>query len=246
MSLAALAGALAFGLLGSSHCVAMCGGVVAMTCSALPLQRRRRWRHQLGYALAYNAGRITSYAAAGGLAGAVGGAVLCFGAFERLQLGLRVFAALAMLASGLAIAGFGGAWRWMERVGQPLWRRVAPLARSILPVRSPLHAVALGLLWGWMPCGLVYGALALAVSSGSPSAGAWTMLAFGLGTLPMLLTLGSAAALLVRGLRHPTVRASAGTLLVLLGLFHVIDSGRAWAAASSDASRVCCFLLHHR
>jgi sulfite exporter TauE/SafE len=245
MSLAALAAAWAFGLLGSSHCVAMCGGVVAMTCSALPLERRRRWRYQLGYALAYNAGRIMSYAAAGGLAGALGGAVLRFGAFERLQLALRVFAALAMVASGLAIAGLGGAWRGMERVGQPLWRRIAPLARSILPVRSPLQAVALGGLWGWMPCGLVYGALALAVSSGSPAAGASTMLAFGLGTLPMLLTLGSAATLVVRAFRHPTVRRGAGVLMVTLGVFHVADSGRAWAAASDDASRVCCFLLRH-
>jgi uncharacterized protein len=240
---ASLLAAATMGLLGGTHCVVMCGGVVGMTCSAAPLTRRRTALGQLPYVLAYNAGRVASYGVAGALAGALTGTVAHFGSVERVQLVLRILAGLTMLAMGLAIAGIAPALGLLERAGRPLWRRVAPLARSLLPLRSPLHAVALGLVWGWMPCGLVYAALALSITAGSPAQSAATMLAFGAGTLPMLLALGSTAAIVVRAARAPRVRRAAGVALIALGLMHVADSGRLWMSASDAASRVCCFLV---
>ncbi|MGD0530310.1 MAG: sulfite exporter TauE/SafE family protein, partial [Polyangiaceae bacterium] len=83
MSPVLVVSALLMGLLGSTHCVVMCGGVVAMTCSALPLSRRGGLRAQLPYLLAFNAGRIASYAAAGAMAGVLGASVASFGAVTQ-------------------------------------------------------------------------------------------------------------------------------------------------------------------
>jgi sulfite exporter TauE/SafE len=233
------------GLLGSAHCVVMCGGVVAMTCSALPLNRRGRVLAQLPYVLAYNAGRVTSYALAGAAAGALGASVAHLAAIERTQLLLRLAAGAAMFAVGLYVAGATAALRWVERAAQPMWRRVARVASALVPVRSPSQALALGLLWGFMPCGLVYAALALALASGSAWAGGTTMVAFGLGTLPMLVTLGSAGALVVRAARAPAVRRSAGVAMILFGIVQAVSVERAWATAGGAGEPTRCILHHH-
>jgi sulfite exporter TauE/SafE len=232
--------ALVMGLLGSTHCVVMCGGVVATTCSALPLRRGARWRTHMPYVLSYNAGRIASYSAAGGVAGALGASLASFGLVEQTQLAMRLGAGALMVAVGLYVAGFGRAMRWIERAGEPIWRRIAGVARRFVPVRSPAEALALGLLWGWMPCGLVYAAMAAAVTSGSALGGAATMAAFGIGTLPMLVALGTAASAIARAARVRWVRAGAGVVLVALGL---TQTAQAWAASKAVArggSHICC------
>lgn len=238
--------AFTMGLLGSTHCVAMCGGVVAMTCSALPLRRRTSPVAQLPYTLAYNAGRIASYAIAGAAAGALGAALASLGFVERAQLGLRLLAGAMMFLVGLYVAGLGPALRWVERAGAPAWKLVAPLARRLVPVRSPETAFALGLLWGWVPCGLVYAALAAAVTSGSALAGAATMTAFGLGTLPMLAAMGSAASLIARAARIRWIRITAGLALVGFATMHLAETGRAWASVPSGVAHACCAGHHHR
>jgi hypothetical protein len=240
MSAVLLVSALLMGLLGSTHCVVMCGGVVAMTCSALPLARRGGMLAQLPYVLAYNAGRITSYAVGGAIAGAVGASVASFGAVTHALLGLRLAAGVLMIAVGFYLAGWTRALRWTERVGEPVWRRVAPLARKLVPVRTPGQALALGLLWGWMPCGLVYAALAASVTSGSLAGGAATMAAFGLGTLPMLVAMGSATALVTRVARSRRMRIAAGVIVAAFGVAQIAHAGVAWAAVDRDGTPACC------
>jgi sulfite exporter TauE/SafE len=233
------------GFLGSTHCVAMCGGVVAMTCTAMPLARRSRLAAALPYTLAYNVGRIASYAAAGALAGAMGGTLASLGLAERAQLGLRLVAGAMMIAVGLYVGGLGRPLRWIERAGEPVWKRIAPIARRLVPVRSPSGAFLLGLLWGWLPCGLVYAALAAAVTSGSALGGAATMAAFGAGTLPMLLAMGSAATVVARVARVRAVRIAAGVCIAAFGIVQLVHTGRAWAAVRSGATPVCCAGHHH-
>jgi len=240
MSFTLLLSALLMGLLGSSHCVVMCGGVVGMTCSALPLARRGKPLAQLPYVLGYNAGRVASYAAAGALAGALGTTLASLGLVQQAGLGLRLAAGLLMVGVGAYLAGFGRALRWLERAGEPLWRRIAPLARRLIPVRTPLHAIALGLLWGWMPCGLVYAALAAAVTSGSSLGGAATMAAFGAGTLPMLITMGSAAGFMVRLARAPRMRVAAALVVAAFGLVQIEHVGVAWARGEQTGTHACC------
>jgi sulfite exporter TauE/SafE len=233
MNVMLLVSAALMGLLGGAHCVLMCGGVVAMSCSALPLDRRSRPIAQMPYILAYNAGRIVSYAAAGAIAGALGSMFVRLAPVTRLQLGLRLAAGVTMVLVGLYVAGFGAALRWIERAGVPLWRHIVPLARRFVPVRSPMHALALGLLWGWMPCGLVYAALASSLTAGSSLGGAATMAAFGMGTLPALITMGSCAAVVARAARAPIVRWVAGATMLAFGMIQLLVVGRAWPYVSS-------------
>lgn len=240
MSAVLVLSALLMGLLGSTHCVVMCGGVVAMTCSALRLARRGGMLAQLPYVLAYNAGRITSYAVGGAVAGAIGASVGSFGGVTLALLGLRFAAGALMIAVGFYLAGWTRALRWAERAGEPVWRRVAPLARRLVPVRTPGQALALGLLWGWMPCGLVYAALAASVTSGSLAGGAATMAAFGLGTLPMLVAMGSATALVTRVARSRRMRIGAGVVVAAFGVAQIAHVGVAWAAVDRAGTPACC------
>jgi sulfite exporter TauE/SafE len=219
-----LASAFVVGLLGGVHCVGMCGGIVAALTFGLPPDKRSALGGMMPYLLAYNVGRIASYAAAGAVMGAAGVLLAGFFPVEVAQRGLLVLAALFMVAMGLYLAGW---WRGLARVealGVALWRRIEPLGRGLMPVRRPGQAFALGLLWGWLPCGLVYSVLVWAVSSGSALQGMLLLLAFGLGTLPNLLAMGAAAGLVARYTRAPWVRGSAGALVVAFGLYSL------WAA----------------
>ncbi|HXX70584.1 MAG TPA: sulfite exporter TauE/SafE family protein [Polyangiaceae bacterium] len=239
MTAMALASAVLMGVLGGAHCAVMCGGVVAMSCSALSVSRRGRPSAQLPYLLAYNAGRIASYAMAGAAAGALGSTMTALGATHRAPLALRLVAGVLMVAVGLYIAGFVRALKWIEHLGAPAWRRIAPLGRRLVPIRSAFAAVALGALWGWLPCGLVYSALVAAAASGSAAAGAATMAAFGIGTLPALVAMGSAVAVVARAARHATVRAAAGALMVGFGLVQLTHVGGAWSSTSHGAAHCC-------
>jgi hypothetical protein len=128
-------------------------------------------------------------------------------------------AGLFMVAMGLYIAGWWTGLGRLEQVGGLLWRRLEPFGRRLLPVRRPAQALALGALWGWLPCGLVYSALVWAVSSGGAAQGAALMLAFGLGTLPNLLLMGAAAGTVARLAQRPLVRQAAGGAVLLFGLW---------------------------
>jgi len=201
-----LAAMAVMGLASGAHCVGMCGGIVTAFNVVEFRSRSSFWRRQL----LFNAGRISTYTAAGTLAGALGYAAGATGA----QSGLHVLASVALILVGLHLAGFGALLR-LERLGAPLWLRLQPLAARASATGNSYFA---GLLWGWLPCGLVYGALAVAASASTSFEGAAAMLAFGLGTLPWLLAAGAAAARLRGWMGRPGVRYAAGGGLVAFGL----------------------------
>ena len=205
MEPALLGGMFALGIASGVHCVGMCGGIV--TAFSVVRMESHRPIFPLARQLAFNAGRISTYAAAGAAAGTAG-------SFLALQNGLYLFANVVLILVGLHLAGFGALLR-LERLGAPLWRRLQPLAARASAKGNPYFA---GLLWGWLPCGLVYAALAVAVTSGSSLKGAAAMLAFGLGTLPWLLAAGAAAAQLRRWMSLPAVRLAVGGGVVAFGL----------------------------
>jgi uncharacterized protein len=204
------AAAFVAGLLGGVHCAGMCGGIVG----TLALQSRGPL---LARQLGFNAGRIASYVAAGTVFGLAGGFAQMAGPVVTVQAAMFAAANALMVLLGLYVAGWGVAMQRFEAVGARLWRRVQPVARTFLPIDSPRRAIAAGVLWGWVPCGLVYSMLALAMASGSAHDGAFVMLAFGLGTLPNLLAAGMAAQKLFAIRRAPWVRRAAGLLIVVLG-----------------------------
>jgi sulfite exporter TauE/SafE len=211
------------GLLGGTHCVGMCGGIVGALSMGGPAR--------LPLHLAYNFGRIFSYALAGALVGALGSASLALAGQLPLRVTLYVVANLMLIALGFYLMGMTRALAFTERLGQNLWKRIQPLTRRFLPAQSVAQAFPLGMLWGWLPCGLVYSALATALAAGSAEKGALLMLAFGLGTLPNLLLAGL---LLVR-LRHlvqlPFVRMASGLLVAGFGVWGLLGVWRLLQAA---------------
>jgi len=225
---ALLLGLLVTGFASGVHCAGMCGGYVGAFAAAraIRIQKSRRgaspeWLSQL----TLSAGRIASYAAAGAIAGAIGGAGARLGDALPVQTALFVLANAMLVLTGLYVAGAARALARLEALGAPLWRVLQPGAERLLGARTLPSTFAAGMLWGWLPCGLVYGALAAAAFAGSPARGAAAMLAFGLGTLPNLLAIGVAAARLRGWAAHRAVRLAAGALVLGFGTYGLARAG---------------------
>jgi hypothetical protein len=215
--LGALLTAFVVGLLGGVHCVGMCAGVVSLLSLGVAPERRARLATVLPLQLGYNLGRILGYTFGGVLAGGFGALLIGAGALQFGQRVLYGIAALVMIALGLYL---GGWWRGLvviERAGGLLWQRLEPFGRRLLPIRTPWQAVAVGLVWAWLPCGLVYSVLILALGTGSPLQGGLLMLAFGLGTLPNLLGMGLLAGAAARYMEARWLRRAAGLLVIGFG-----------------------------
>ncbi|MBN6715201.1 sulfite exporter TauE/SafE family protein [Pseudomonas capsici] len=216
-----LLSALILGLLGGGHCLGMCGGLMGALTLAIPKeQRSRRFR----LLMAYNLGRIFSYACAGLLLGLAGWAV----ASSPLAMAMRVIAALLLIAMGLYLAGWWSGLTRIERLGRGLWRHLQPVATRLLPISSLPRAMLLGALWGWLPCGLVYSTLLWAASQGNAMDSALLMLAFGLGTWPVLLATGLAAERTTALLRKRGMRMVGGLLVILFGLWTLPGPHQHW------------------
>jgi sulfite exporter TauE/SafE len=217
-----LLSAFLMGLLGSVHCLGMCGGIVGVLTLGIDPRQRATLPRLAPYLLLYNAGRITSYAAAGLLAGGLGALAFAWLDPDKALTVARLVAAGFMVALGLYLAGWWSGLLALEKLGGRFWRRIEPAGRRFLPVRQPWQAFAAGILWGWLPCGLVYTALAWSLLGGSAQRGALLMVAFGLGTLPTMFAAGAAADRLARVVRQPGVRAAAGALVIAFGLYTLL------------------------
>jgi sulfite exporter TauE/SafE len=205
------------GLLGSTHCIGMCGGIVSALTMGLSEQTRRSPLKLLPYLLTYNAGRLISYSIAGLIVGLLSSTLSDVFQIGRFPIG-GVVGGLFMVALGIYIAGWFQTLTWLEKLGSAFWRKVEPFGRRFMPVRSPAQALGLGFFWGWLPCGLVYSTLALAATSDGAVNSALLMLAFGVGTLPILLLMGTLANRLQRIIRHRWTRYIAGILIILFGV----------------------------
>jgi sulfite exporter TauE/SafE len=209
--------AFTIGLLGSTHCIGMCGGIVGALTLGLPETVRQSPLKLLPYLLTYNAGRLFSYSLAGLIVGVLSASAGSFFQIGKFPLG-GIIGGLFMVALGIYIGGWLQTMAPLEKLGGHLWRKIEPFGRRFMPVKSPLQALGLGLIWGWLPCGLVYSTLALAATSGDAVKSAMLMLAFGAGTLPMLLLIGGFAERLQRFTRHKWTRYAAGVLLIVFGV----------------------------
>ena len=206
------------GFLGGVHCIGMCGGIVG----ALSVETGPR----ASLHLAYNAGRLLSYALAGAMAGAIGEVGMALSAQLPVRLLLSFLANLMLIGLGLYLAGLTQVLGFAERFGHRLWCRLQPYGRRFLPVRRVSQAFPLGMLWGWLPCGLVYSALVYSLASGSALNGALQMLCFGLGTLPNLLLAGLLLARLKVFTRNRGVRIVSGAIVLGYGIWGMTDTLR--------------------
>jgi len=208
-----LSAAFLAGLFGGVHCAAMCGGIVA-ACVSRRANGGFDWRR----ALAYNIGRITSYVAAGAAAGALGHAGMALRGTSMTHHLLLGLAGSALIVIALYIAGIGRVVHTLEAAGAVVWRHVQPWSRAFLPADTAARAVGLGLVWGWLPCGMVYAALMTAVASADVLWGASIMLAFGIGTLPNLIAVAVLADRLRSALHGRFHRLTAAAALGILGI----------------------------
>lgn len=206
--------ALGAGFFGSTHCIAMCGAIVMLFEN--DGRRGTGWLRRA----AYNSGRMAFYALLGAAAGA-SGALLTSGIGGGL-LALRFLAAVAIVLIGLDLVFEWRVLAFLERSGAWLWKRLSTLARYVVPIRSPATAVAAGFIWGALPCGLVYSAVALAATAGSTAGGAAVMIAFWLGTLPALLLAGASAHRLQAWRSDARLRRIAGAVMVLVGFVALV------------------------
>ena len=188
-------GGLLMGLASSLHCAGMCGSIASSMM--LLLEPKGGARERARALMTAQAGRVAAYVASGALLGGLGG--FFYGAFDHSDayLALRWTSAVALGWIGLSIAGFAPSPVGLDRVTAPLGRAVSRIGRSAL-APAGVGALASGLAWGFLPCGMVYGALFYATLSGGALAGGAAMLGFGLGTAPAV----AAAALGVSRLRE--------------------------------------------
>lgn len=231
------------GLLGSGHCLAMCGGITTMLTSAIdkpstqPITQASEQGDiavnvistppgcspqttRLTLVFLYHFGRIASYCLIGAIVGFTGSI-----AAKNIGLpiaGLRLVAAIFVILLGLYI----GQWLlWLNKVeslGKGLWRYVSPLAKHVIPVDSAKKALGLGALWGWLPCGLVYSTLTWALASGSSLTGATIMFFFGLGTLPALIALSLGISSIKNLLVNTVFRKIMAISLITYGIYSFV------------------------
>lgn len=202
------------GFLGSGHCVGMCGGIASLLGTAVP-NRSGRWQ----LLLAYNIGRLSTYTFLGVL---VGWLISLNPHFLHQGHGfsvMRLLAGLLLIALGLYLAGIWYGLVWLEKAGGILWRKIQPVAQKLIPVKSMPQAAMLGILWGWLPCGLVYSALAVSATQANWLLSGLSMLAFGVGTLPSMFTTGYFAAQTKAWVQKKSFRLVMGLLVILMGIW---------------------------
>ena len=206
------------GFFGGGHCVGMCGGLSSAFALQLPPGLNRA-----GLIVLLNLGRISSYVFIGLLVGAIGQIGISLDQTRWLQNGLYLTANLLLLFLGLYLAGISSLATRIESIGRPVWKRLNPLLNRLLPIQSVPACFGVGMLWGWLPCGLVYSASLYALGSGNALEGGLYMLAFALGTLPNLLAMGLFAAQLKNFLQRKTVRLAAGLLVAAWALWRLVS-----------------------
>ena len=213
-----LTSAFLLGFFSTMHCIGMCGGIIGALSLSLPVDIRNSKPRLLTFVLSYNIGRLLSYSLAGLIAGAVGTSVLQSTGFDQGHAILRMIGIVMMVAIGLYLTGWLPQIASVEKIGIPLWKHLEPVGRKLVPVASLPKALAYGLIWGWLPCGMVYFVLVWALTAGSAVNGALTMVAFGLGTLPTLVTAGFMTSWITRFTHSTRARQLVGLLIIIAAI----------------------------
>lgn len=206
-----LAAAFGAGLLGSAHCLGMCAGISGLYAAGGSVAALR---YQLPLAVAYNVGRILSYAFLGVVVALIGKTAV--GAIPSLAGPIRLASGLLIVVVGLQVAFNLRLLAPVEKVGALIWNRLAPRATGLIPATSVPKAIGLGLLWGWLPCGLVYSVLLIAATTAEATSGGLVMIVFGLGTMPAMILTGLSAARVAAFANRN--RLASGLLIVVLGI----------------------------
>ncbi len=205
-------GAFLIGLVGAGHCMGMCGGIASMLSMG-------QTKPSPLTPLLYNLGRLISYGLFGAIIGGTVASISEVSQLNNVLVWLRLAAAFFMILLACYIGRWWHGLLKIEKLGQVIWRVISPAGKSLLPLKSPIHALPFGIVWGWLPCGLVYSTLTWSAVSGSAFDGALIMLAFGAGTLPAMLAIGHAATTLNKLQKSVIFRNIVAISLLIYGLF---------------------------
>ena len=208
---------------GGVHCIGMCGGISAAFSFSVPEAQRQGRSLWLWQGL-FGLGRVTTYVLLGALAGALGAGLLGALPAPNRSIAMALSGVLMLLVS-LYLLGKGGGLQRLEAVGVGLWRRLQPYTRQLMPVDRPWKALSLGMLWGFLPCGLIYTALVLATTAAHPLSGAAVMLVFGLITVVPVAATGVLGSQLQRFRRGPWPRIAALLTLIMAVWFFAMAAG---------------------
>lgn len=204
------------GLLSSAHCVGMCGGIVGALSLSIPAQSRTPL-HLMLITIVYNMGRVITYTTMGLLFGGLAQFLQSYSTIFTIVV--RFTAGITLIVMGLYLSQLWHGLAWIEKAGQFVWRRIQPLTKYFIPIDSLSRAVTLGMLWGFLPCGLVYSVLLWAISANSSQQSALIMFCFGMGSLPALITLGFFSNLVKKLVQAKTTRLISGMIVIGLGLW---------------------------
>lgn len=212
--------AFVIGLAGGVHCVGMCGGIVGAFSYAVPKNS-----NMFAYTLAYNFGRITSYVIAGGISGWAG--YLFAQQINQGIIILQFVSGVFLVLLGLYVAGWWQGLSKIEKLGRNFWQLISPWSKKLLPFKSPIQALPYGMIWGWLPCGLVYSVLTWSLASGSALQGSMIMAGFGLGTLPIMVLMATGFHKIQQLIQTPIAKVLMGLLLIAFAtkqLFQAISA----------------------
>ena len=211
MTWALFLAAFSMGLFGSPHCLGMCGGIV--TAFGLSMQHVSESKKN-GLILTYHVGRLISYSLLGLIASLVGVAI-----FQSIMSNSapRIVLGAVLVLIGLAMLGLP-LFNQLEKFGMRFWQSLAPIRKKVFPIDSFGKALFAGLLWGFLPCGLVYGALMMAIAGNNIATGAALMFVFGLGTMPMLIATQKTVGMLQSSIKNFRLRQINGVIMMLSGL----------------------------
>ena len=203
------------GLFSTVHCISMCGSIIGALTLSLPVQIRRSRRRMLPYVFYYNLGRLLSYSLAGIIVG-----LFSFTLTTQTNghIIIKYTSMIIMIAMGFYLAGWFPRFAKIEQVGAHIWKKLQPLGKKLIPVQTLSQACLLGMIWGWLPCGLVYAALAVAATSSQPIDASMVMLAFGAGTLPGVMSIGLFTEFLTSMARMKPLRRIAGISIIAISI----------------------------
>jgi len=216
MNLLMLTAAFIAGLFGSVHCLAMCGGI-AVTLGA-GTSDRPSWWHAITAAVSLNLGRVVGYTLAGVLVGAFGTAVLGITDAPSVANALRWLVGAVMILVALRLADIAGHWRWLSLPGQGVWAVIARVQSALKYVPQAVRAPLSGVLWAFLPCGLSSTMLFAAWFEADALRSSALMLAFGLGTMPMMVLLSATGQRSRVWLLAPASRRIAAGLIATFGV----------------------------
>ena len=210
------------GLASTVHCVGMCSGIAGGLSASLPHPVRDDKRRHFSFLLAYNLGRVTSYAIAGAVVGGFSQAVFSFFNPGHVHLFIHLTTTMILVLIALYLMGIFPKFASLQYLGKPIWKHLEPVGRKLLPVKTLPKAFGFGLIWGWLPCGLVYSVLVWSLASGSAWQGAVIMMAFGLGTFPTLIFTGFLSTWIISINKLPVIRALVGCSLLVAAMYYLI------------------------